>query len=95
MKLNPAEMDDPLRSECLPNTRLDIIGDIYDRSAEARSDPAFPIRTVAYQLGEFDPRICAEIARILEEIPHQASTFTLAISNTTHRSTCIIAQLPA
>jgi len=115
MKLNPAEMDDPLRSECLPNTRLDLIGYIhhwastpnpeqnifwlhgfpgagkstvatsvanlfreqrrlgafvfFTRSAEARSDPAFLIRTVAYQLGEFDPRICAEISRVLEEIP--------------------------
>jgi len=115
MKLNPAEMDDPLRSECLPNTRLDLIGYIHDwastpnpeqnifwlhgfpgagkstvatsvanlfreqrrlgafvfftRSAEARSDPALLIRTVAYQLGEFDPRICAEISRVLEEMP--------------------------
>ena len=95
MKLNPTEMDDPLHSKCLPNICLDIIGDIYDHSAEARSDPVLLIQMVTYQLGEFDPHICTEIARILEEIPHQASTFTLAISNTTHWSTCIITQLLA
>ena len=116
MKLSPAEMDDPLRSECLPNTRLELIGDIYEWAStpnlkhgnvfwlhgfpgagkssvatsvanmfrdqrrlgafvfftrsEARSDPAFLIRTVAYQLGEFDPRICAEISRVVEETPN-------------------------
>ncbi|KAL4068832.1 hypothetical protein V8B97DRAFT_754129 [Scleroderma yunnanense] len=115
MKLNPTEMDDPLRPECLPNTRLDIIADIHDwvltptlkqsifwlhgfpgagksaiatsvanmfrdqrrlgafvfftRGVESRSDPALLIRTVAYQLGEFDPRISAEISRVVEEIP--------------------------
>ncbi|KAI6109386.1 WD40-repeat-containing domain protein [Pisolithus thermaeus] len=114
MKLHPADMDDPSRPECLPNTRMDIIGDIYKwattpigptvfwlhgfpgagkstiatsvanlfrqqrrlgaftfftRGVEARSDPASLIRTIAYQLGEFDPRICDAISRVIEETP--------------------------
>ncbi|KAI6138459.1 hypothetical protein BKA82DRAFT_4236015 [Pisolithus tinctorius] len=104
MKLNPVDMDDPSRPECLPNTRMDVIGDIYDwaatptrsnvfwlhatsvanlfrqqrrlgaftfftRGVEARSDPASLIRTIAYQLGEFDPRICDAISRVIEETP--------------------------
>ncbi|KAI6024326.1 hypothetical protein EDC04DRAFT_278657 [Pisolithus marmoratus] len=113
-KLNPVDMDDPSRPECLPNTRMDVIGDIYDwattptrpsvfwlhgfpgagkstiatsianlfrqqrrlgaftfftRGVEARSDPAALIRTIAYQLGEFDPRICDAISRVIEETP--------------------------
>ncbi|KAI6135990.1 hypothetical protein F5141DRAFT_1059254 [Pisolithus sp. B1] len=114
MKLHPADMDDPSRPECLPNTRMDIIGDIYKwattpigptvfwlhgfpgagkstiatsvanlfrqqrrlgaftfftRGVEARTDPASLIRTIAYQLGEFDPRICDAISRVIEETP--------------------------
>ncbi|KAI6012810.1 hypothetical protein F5J12DRAFT_820855 [Pisolithus orientalis] len=114
MKLNPVDMDDPSRPECLPNTRMDVIGDIYDwaatptrsnvfwlhgfpgagkstiatsvanlfrqqrrlgaftfftRGVEARSDPASLIRTIAYQLGEFDPRICDAISQVIEETP--------------------------
>lgn len=114
MKLHPADMDDPSRPECLPNTRMDIIGAIYKwattptgptvfwlhgfpgagkstiatsvanlfrqqrrlgaftfftRGMEARNDPASLIRTIAYQLGEFDPRICDAISRVIEETP--------------------------
>ncbi|KAG6333192.1 hypothetical protein ID866_5896 [Astraeus odoratus] len=115
MKLNPADMDDPFRPECLPETRLGIIGEIsnwvtdptikynvfwlhgfpgagkstiatsvanmfrdmrrlgalmfFTRGVEARSDPAVLIRTIAYQLGEFDPRICEKISQVIADMP--------------------------
>lgn len=114
MKLNPADMDDPLRPECLPMTRIDIISEVFEwactpvkhnifwlhgfpgagksaiatsisnhfrslrrlgafvfftRGVAARSDPTLVIRTIAYQLGEFDPRIRSAISSAIEETP--------------------------
>lgn len=108
-------MDDATRSECLPDTRMDILAEIFawasmptikgnvywlhgfpgagkstiatsvanifrdlrrlgaftffTRGMAARNDPASLIRTLAYQLGEFDHRIGSAIARVVEEVP--------------------------
>ncbi|KAH7886378.1 hypothetical protein F5I97DRAFT_1270746 [Phlebopus sp. FC_14] len=115
MKLSPADMDDALRSECLPETRMDIITKIFEwaatpviknnvfwlrgfpgagkstiatsvanifrnlrrlgsfvfftRGVAARNDPALLIRTLAYQLGEFDHRISNAISKVIEDTP--------------------------
>ncbi|KAN0073111.1 hypothetical protein V8E55_012251 [Tylopilus felleus] len=115
LKLGPAEMDGATRSECLPNTRIDILTEIFAwvtvpdtksnvywlhgfpgsgkstiatsvanifrdlrrlgafvffmRGVAARNDPAMLIRTLAYQLGEFDHRLGAAIAKAIEEVP--------------------------
>ena len=108
-------MEDAARSECLSNTRMDILTEIFawisiptskcnvywlhgfpgagkstistsvanisrdlrrlgafaffTRGVEARNDPAMLIRTLAYQLGEFDHRIGSAIAKAIEEVP--------------------------
>lgn len=108
-------MNDAARSECLPNTRMDILGDIFSwvtmptvksnvywlhgfpgagksaiatsvanifrelrrlgaftfftRGVACRNDPTLLIRTLAYQLGEFDQRIGTVVARVIEEVP--------------------------
>lgn len=108
-------MDDASRSECLPDTRMDILTEIFTwagtptirsnvywlygfpgagkstiatsvanifrdlrrlgaftfftRGVAARNDPTLLIRTLAYQLGEFDHRIGSAIARVIEEVP--------------------------
>ena len=108
-------MDDATRPECLPNTRMDILAEIFTwvsmpttktnvywlygfpgagkstiatsvanifrdlrrlgaftfftRGVAARNDPGMLIRTLAYQLGEFDHRIGSAIARVVEEVP--------------------------
>lgn len=108
-------MDDASRSECLPDTRMDILAEIFawaatpamksnvywlhgfpgagkstistsvanifrdlrrlgaftffTRGMAARNDPTLLIRTLAYQLAEFDPRIGSAIARVIEEVP--------------------------
>ena len=108
-------MDDAARSGCLPNTRMDILIEIFawasmpttksnvywlhgfpgagkstiatsvadifrdlrrlgaltffTRGMAARNDPALLIRTLAYQLGEFDHRISNAVARVIEEVP--------------------------
>ena len=41
----------------------------FTRGVAARSDPTSLIRTLAYQLGEFDHRIGSAIARVIEEVP--------------------------
>ncbi|KIJ13795.1 hypothetical protein PAXINDRAFT_13343 [Paxillus involutus ATCC 200175] len=115
MKLGPADMDDPSRSECDPETRMDIITHIiewattptvrdnvfwlygfpgagkstiatsvanffrdlrrlgsfvfFTRGVAARNDPALLIRTLAYQLGEFDHRIGSAISKVIEDVP--------------------------
>lgn len=108
-------MDDAARSECLPDTRMDILTEIFawvsmpttksnvywlhgfpgagkstiatsvahifrdlrrlgaftffTRGVATRNDPALLIRTLAYQLGEFDHRIGSAIARVIGEVP--------------------------
>ncbi|KAG6380569.1 hypothetical protein JVT61DRAFT_4932 [Boletus reticuloceps] len=115
LKLGPADMDDAARTECLPNTRMDILAEIFawisipttkdnvywlhgfpgagkstiatsvanifrdlrrlgafaffTRGVAARNDPALLIRTLAYQLGEFDHRIGSAIAKVIEDVP--------------------------
>ncbi|KAG9311726.1 hypothetical protein JVU11DRAFT_7966 [Chiua virens] len=115
LKLGPSDMDDAARSECLPDTRMDILieifawvsmpvvkGNIYwlhgfpgsgkstiatsvanifrdlrrlgafaffSRGVASRNDPTLLIRTLAYQLGEFDHRIGDAIARVIKEVP--------------------------
>ncbi|KAH0837748.1 quinon protein alcohol dehydrogenase-like superfamily [Lanmaoa asiatica] len=41
----------------------------FTRGVAARNDPALLIRTLAYQLGEFDHRIGSAIAKVIEEVP--------------------------
>ena len=114
-KLRPVAMDSPGHTECLPNTRLDILEHItkwitnphneqnvlwlhglagsgkstiatsianlfrdinrlgafvfFSRDVKKRSDPASVIRTLAYQLGSFDPRLGSAIAASIDVTP--------------------------
>ncbi|EGO05416.1 hypothetical protein SERLA73DRAFT_149548 [Serpula lacrymans var. lacrymans S7.3] len=114
-KLLPADMDDPSRTSCLPDTRIDVLTSIaewatspttkenvlwlhglagsgkstisttvanffrelrrlgaftfFNRDITGRSDPAIVIRTLAYQLGEFDSRIGSAISKVIESTP--------------------------
>jgi hypothetical protein len=114
-KLQPVAMDSSGHTECLPNTRLDVLEHITDwitnplnehnvlwlhglagsgkstiatsianlfrdlnrlgafvffsRDVKKRSDPTTVVRTLAYQLGSFDPRLAATIAGNIDAIP--------------------------
>ncbi|KAF9237048.1 quinon protein alcohol dehydrogenase-like superfamily [Melanogaster broomeanus] len=41
----------------------------FTRGVAARNDPAVLIRTLAYQLGEFDHRIGSAISKVIEDVP--------------------------
>jgi hypothetical protein len=114
-KLQPVAMDSSGHTECLPNTRLDVLERItnwitnphdegnvlwlhglagsgkstiatslanlfrdlnrlgafifFSRDIKKRSDPASVIRTLAYQLGTFDPRLGTATAASIEATP--------------------------
>ncbi|OJA08875.1 hypothetical protein AZE42_01734 [Rhizopogon vesiculosus] len=114
-KLHPADMDDPSRPVCLPQTRSDLLSSVlswamnpssnqnilwlhgpagsgkstvattianiardlgrlgafvfFNRHIAARNDPSSVIRTLAFQLGEFDHRLGAAISNVIESTP--------------------------
>ncbi|KAG2357448.1 hypothetical protein BDR07DRAFT_1612520 [Suillus spraguei] len=114
-KLLPADMDDPSRPTCLPQTRSDLLSSIFSwamnpsstqnvlwlhgpagsgkstitttianitrdlgrlgafvffsRRMAARNDPAAVVRTLAFQLGEFDHRLGAAISTVVKSTP--------------------------
>ncbi|KAI6139916.1 hypothetical protein BKA82DRAFT_4203105, partial [Pisolithus tinctorius] len=80
MKLNPVDMDDPSRPECLPNTRMDIqCLWLHGFPGAGKSTIATSVANLFRQqrrLGAFtfftrgfDPRICDAISRVIEETP--------------------------
>ncbi|KAG0706667.1 hypothetical protein DFH29DRAFT_136855 [Suillus ampliporus] len=114
-KLHPADMDDPSRPACLPQTRSDLLSSVFswamnpssnqnvlwlhgpagsgkstvattianitrdlgrlgafvffNRHMAARNDPAAVVRTLAFQLGEFDHRLGAAISTVIKNTP--------------------------
>ncbi|KAG1742617.1 uncharacterized protein EDB91DRAFT_1346397 [Suillus paluster] len=114
-KLHPANMDDPSRPVCLPQTRSDLLSSVFswamnpssdqnvlwlhgpagsgkstiattianiardlgrlgafvffNRHMAARNDPMAVVRTLAFQLGEFDNRLGAAISTVIKNTP--------------------------